>query len=246
MAAYLQYCRREVPVVQELAETLLTLATAQGFPLYMGFGRSWRGWALAMQGQGVAGLAQLRQGLAAILATGNALAPPPFLVLFAEAAGYTGQVAEGLRKLAEALTEFQASGRGDALAEAYRLEGELRLQQGAPAEAEAEASFCQALAIARRQQAKSWELRAGLSLSRLWGRQGRNREAYHLMREIYSWFTEGFDAPDLQEARALLKSLAPTRRPWALSWMLPSPRLLSLSSIFGELGSVCEALIQWT
>ena len=129
-----------------------------------------------MQGQGEAGLAQLRQGLAAVLATGQALSQSLCLVLLTEAAGHTGQVEEGLRLLAEALTAFEVSGRGDLLAEAYRLQGELILRQDTPDAARAEACFQQALAIARRQQAKSWELRAAVSLSQLWQQQGKQDE----------------------------------------------------------------------
>ena len=96
-AVYLHYRRRDAPAVQALAEALLALATAQGFPLYVGFGTCWRGWALALQGQGAAGLEQMRQGLAAIVATGQTLSQQICLVLLAEAAGHIGQVEEGLR-----------------------------------------------------------------------------------------------------------------------------------------------------
>ena len=90
----------------------------------------------------------------------------------------------------------------------YRLKGELLLQQAVPDAPQAEACFQQALAVARRQQAKSWELRAAMSLSRLWQQQGKRTEARELLAPIYRWFTEGFDTPDLQEARALLEELA--------------------------------------
>ena len=90
------------PAVQAQAEALLTLATAQGFPLFVGLAACWQGWALAVQGQGEAGLAQLRQGIAAILAAGQTGSRPLCLVLLAEAAGHAGQVEEGLRLLAEA------------------------------------------------------------------------------------------------------------------------------------------------
>ena len=100
-----------------------------------------------------------------------------------------------------------ASG-GDLLAEAYRLQGELLQRQAVPDAAQAEACFHQALAIARRQQAKSWELRAATSLARLWQRQGKRAEARELLAPVYGWFTEGFDTADLQEARALLEELA--------------------------------------
>jgi predicted ATPase len=206
-AAFLHHRRRDAPAVQAQAEALLTLATAQGFPLYVGYGTCYRGWALAMQGQGEAGLAQMRQGLATLLATGLELSRPLWLGLLAEVAGHEGQVDEGLRLLAEALTAFEASGRGDMLAEAYRLQGELRLHQALPDAAQAEACFQQALSLARRQQARSWELRAAMSLSRLWQQQGKRAASYELLAPIYGWFTEGFDTVDLQEAKALLQEL---------------------------------------
>jgi predicted ATPase len=206
-AAYLHHNRHEVPAVQEQAEALLTLATAQGFPLWVGLGTCWRGWVLAMQGRGEAGVAQLHQGLAAVLATGQTLMQPFHLVLLAEALGHTGQVEAGLRLLAEALAEIEASGQGYLLAEAYRLQGVLLLQRAVPDPAQAEACFHQALTVARRQQAKSWELRAAMSLSRLWQCHGKRAEAYTLLAPIYDWFTEGFDTVDLQEARALLEAL---------------------------------------
>ena len=205
--AYLHHHRCEAPGVQTQAEILLTLATAQGLPFFVGCGTCWRGWALAMQGQGEAGLAQMHQGLAALLATGQTLSRPLWLIMLAEAAGYAGQAEEGLRLLAEALAALEASGRGDMLAEAYRLQGELLLHQATPDASQAEACFQQALAIARHQQAKSWELRAAMSLSRLWQQQGKRNEARELLAPVYGWFTEGFDTADLQEARALLDAL---------------------------------------
>jgi hypothetical protein len=129
-AAFLHHRRREASAVQEQANALLTLGTAQGFPLHVGFGTCWRGWALAMQGQGDVGLAQLHQGMATILATGQTVSRPLCLVLLAEAAGHAGQAEEGLRLLTEALAAFEASGRGDLLVETYRLQGELLLQSG--------------------------------------------------------------------------------------------------------------------
>lgn len=208
LVATLHYRRREAPAAQVQADTLLTLATAQGFPLFMGWGAVWRGWALAMQSQCETGLAQLRQGMEAVLATGQALSRPLHLILLAEAAEQASQVDEGLRLLGEALTAFEASGRRDWLAETYRLQGALRLRQAVPDVTQAEACFQQALALARRQQAKSWELRAATSLSRLWLQQGKHTAAYELLAPIYGWFTEGFDTADLQEAKAVLAALA--------------------------------------
>jgi predicted ATPase len=211
--AFLHYHRREAAAVQAHAEVLLTLATAQELPLWIGHGTCWRGWALAIQGQGEAGMEQLRQGLAAVLATGQTLTQPLHLVLLAEAAGHAGQVEAGLRLLAEALTAFEASGRADLLAKAYRLQGELLLHQAVSDTTEAEACFNQALTIARRQQAKSWELRAATSLSRLWQQQGKRVEARAVLAEVYGWFTEGFDTADPQEAKALLEALGERKMP---------------------------------
>jgi predicted ATPase len=206
--ACLHLYRREAALVQAQADALLTLAAAQGFALQVGFGTCWKGWALAIQDQGEAGLALLRQGMAAILGTGQTLARPFCLVLLAEAAGHAGQVEDGVHLLAEAVTLLEANGQGDLLAEAHRLQGALLLRQAIPDVAQAERCFQQALDIARRQQAKSWELRAAISLSRLWQQQGKWREAHDLLASIYGWFSEGFDTFDLQAARALLAALA--------------------------------------
>jgi class 3 adenylate cyclase/predicted ATPase len=195
-AAFLHHHLHEVPALQAHANTLRALVTVQESPLFVGLGTCWQSWALAVQSQDTAALAQLRQGLAAVLATGQTGAQPHWLVLLAEAAGHTGQIAEGLRLLTKALTAFEATGRGDMLAEAYRLQGEFLLRQTTPEVAQAETCFQQALAIARRQQATSWELRAAVSLSRLWRQQGKCTAACNLLAPIYGWFTEGFDTAD--------------------------------------------------
>jgi len=205
--AWLHQRRRDVPAVREQADALLSLAMEQRFPQWVGYGTYWQGWILAAQGQGEAGLAQMRQGIAAVWATGQMLARLFGLVLLAEAAGHVGQVEEGLRLLAEALEALETNVQGDMLVEAHRLQGELLLRQATPDAAQAEACFQQALAIARRQQAKSWELRAATSLARLWQHQGKCAEAHELLAPIYGWFTEGFDTADLQEAEELLQEL---------------------------------------
>ena len=211
-AAMLYHRRHEVRAVQAQAETLLALASQHGFPQYVGLWTCWQGWVLAMHGQGEAGLARMHQGLAAVLATGHELSRSHCLMLLAEAAGHVGQIAEGLGLLAEMRTALEASERWDLLAEAYRLQGELLQRQDVPDAAQAEACFQHALAIARRQQAKSWELRAATSLARLWQRQGKRAEVYELLAPVYGWFTEGFDTADLQEAKALLEDLGGSPR----------------------------------
>jgi predicted ATPase len=150
-------------------------------------------------------MAQMHQGLAAVLAAGQMVARPHYLVLLAEAAGHAGQVAEGLRLLAEALAALETN--EGAMIEAYRLQGELLLRQAIPDATQAEACFQQALTVARHHQAKSIELRAATSLARLWHQQGKRQEAYDLLAPVYNWFTEGFDTADLQDAKALLDAL---------------------------------------
>ena len=130
-----------------------------------------------------------------------------YLALLAEASAQVGQTAEGLQALAEALATVATSTARWWEAELYRLRGELLLQHAVAQPEEAEACFQQALAVARRQQAKSLELRAAMSLARLWQGQGKRAEAHALRAEVYGWFTEGFDTPDLQEARALRATL---------------------------------------
>jgi class 3 adenylate cyclase/predicted ATPase len=210
IAAVVQQHRREERGVQERAEATIILAHEQGFPFYEAFGTMQRGWSLVAQGQHAEGIEQTRQGLAAYRATGSAVALPYGLALLAEAYATGGQVVEGLRVLAEAFALVDTQGERDYQAELYRLQGALLLaQEGTrPQEREAEQCFHQAIEIARRQQAKSLELRAAVSLSRLWHQQGKHAEAHALLAPIYAWFTEGFDTADLQEAKALLETLA--------------------------------------
>src|SRR5262245_61254497 len=156
----------------------------------------------------------MRQDLAAYQAMGQELQRSRFLALLAEACGSAGQPQEGLTALAEALAAVDSTGARWYEAELYRLKGELTLQQcggqglASDSYKAAEEYFQKAIEIARRQQAKSWELRAVMSLARLWQRQGKKVEARQRLAEIYGWFTEGFDTKDLQEAKAALEQLS--------------------------------------
>jgi predicted ATPase len=197
-----------VLAVREHAEAAVALATAQGLPGWAAEGTGLRGWALALQGQGAAGLALLRQGMAALRATGAALGVPHFCAMLADVAARLGHVEDGLRALAEALAIVDTTGARVYEAELHRLRGELLLQQTMPEAQQAEVCFQHALDVARRQQAKSWELRAAMSLARLWQQQGKRAEARELLAPIYGWFTEGFDTADLQEAKVLLAELS--------------------------------------
>jgi class 3 adenylate cyclase/predicted ATPase len=208
-AAFVHCYRREGHAAQERAEAGMALANEKGFPLYVALGMFMRGWALAVQGQGEEGIAQLHQGLAAFRAVGLELGRSWHLALLAEAYGEVGQTAAGLTVLAEALAVVDKTGEERYWeAELHRLKGELLLVLSTDNTTEAEACFHQALDIARRQEAKSLELRAAISLSRLWQQQGKRTEARALLAPIYSWFTEGFDTADLREAKGLLDALS--------------------------------------
>jgi predicted ATPase len=206
-AAIFHHFRREERAVQECAEAAIILATEQGFPFWRAYGSILHGWALTQQGQAQEGIEQIHQGLTAYRATGAEANRPYFLALLAEAYGTIEQPEAGLTVLAEALTHADKTGERWWEPEIYRLKGVLLLQS-ADNHAEAHACFHHALDIARRQQAKALELRAATSLGRLWQQQGKCAEARQLLAEVYGWFTEGFDTPDLGEAKALLDELA--------------------------------------
>ncbi len=222
--AIVHQLRREVEAVQEHEETLLVLATEQGLSYWAVQGSVLQGWALAAQGQVQEGIARMRRGLAAYQATGAELTRRYYLLLLCETCREARQVEEGLSYLAEALAVVHRTGVRPEEAELYRLKGELTLQQfkvqGSEfkvsdpqplipdPQAEAEACFLKAIEIAQSQKAKSWELRATMSLARLWQHQGKQKEAHQMLAEIYGWFTEGFDTKDLQEAKALLDELS--------------------------------------
>ena len=142
-----------------------------------------RGWVLAAQGQSAEGIAQMREGLSALQATEAELAQPRLLALLAEAYAHGGHAEAGLRVVAEALAVAQRTGERRDEAEISRIKGELLVRQAIPNAPEAEACFQHALAIARRQQAKSWELRAAMGLARLWQQQGKRQEARHCWRK---------------------------------------------------------------
>jgi predicted ATPase len=207
-AGELHQLRREVQAAQERAEAEIALCTEQGFALYLARTTILRGWALAKQGQWEEGMGQMHQGLSAYRGTEAEQIRPYCLGLLAETYRDAGQTEEGLAVLAEALAVIHSTGERIYEAELYRLNGELRLRLATDNAAEAETYFRQALDVARSQQAKSLELRATMSLSRLWQQQGKQAEAHALLASIYGWFTEGFDTADLQEAKALLEVLA--------------------------------------
>ena len=222
-ALILQQFHRNYGAVYERAEALLALSIEREFPFWLAYGTILRGWTLAMQGHTSEGIVQMRQGLATWQRTGAELERSYWLALLAEGYGKGGQVDAGLQTLDECFVAVANTGECWWEAELYRLKGELLLQSrgsdpqsailaqvagSRTLDAEAETSFLQALTLARCREAKALELRAALSLGRLWQCQGKSREARELLAPIYGWFTEGFDTTDLREAKALLDELS--------------------------------------
>jgi class 3 adenylate cyclase/predicted ATPase len=202
---------RDPAGTRALAEEALVLSEKYGLPFIGAMASILRGWALTSEGEFEQGLAEMRRGLAAQLATGAHMARPYWLYLIADACRRTGAADDGLELIDAAGTAVEDADERDWEAEIHRLRGELLLAVGEPARSDvaplAESSFRRALEVARRQGARSLELRAAVSLSGLLRREGRDDEARDLLARVYSWFTEGFDTPDLREAAALAADL---------------------------------------
>jgi predicted ATPase len=199
---------RDVTTVHAYGNDSVALASEHGFPVWAALGRVLQGWAEAQEGQAMTGIVLIRDGLAAVEATGGRVSTPFYLALLAEALALAGKIEEGLATLNDALAKAAASGARGWDAEINRLRGELTGRLPHPNRAKAEDSFRTAVAIAREQGTRGYELRAATSLARLWGKQGRRAEARDLLAPVYGSFTEGFDTTDLKEARALLEELA--------------------------------------
>jgi predicted ATPase len=212
-ACFFEQHRRAGYEAQDRAEALVELSTEQGFPHFLAAATVIRGWALTQSGEVETGFAQLRQGLPAWRATGAGLYEPYFLGLQAEAHGRSGSVEEGLDLLVKALDRVEETGERWFEAELHRMMGELMLRLSKADPTAAESRFGHAVATARQQGAKLWELRAATSLARLWREQGRRGEAHHLLSPLYNQFTEGFGTPDLQAARAILRETTASWEP---------------------------------
>ncbi len=206
-AAMTYQFRQDGPRVRELTDEVVAFSAEHGLPVWLGVGTLLRGWAMVRQGEAAAGIAEMRRGLAIFRATGAEAFLNYQLCLLAEAYGKARQLGAGLAVLEEAQALVEKNEERFWEAELYRLKGELLLGMGGDA-SEIEACFHQAIEIARRQQAKSLELRGVMSLRRWQQQQGQSAAAQPLLAEIYGWFTEGFDTRDLQDAKALLEELS--------------------------------------
>jgi predicted ATPase len=208
LAGVAAFFARDVATACAYGNDCVAVTSEHGFALWAARGRMLQGWAGAQRGEATTGIARIREGLAASEATGSRSTIPFYLTLLAEALALAGKVEEALATLDDALAKAAVSGEKGWSAEIHRLRGELTSRLPHPDPAKAEDSFRTALAIAREQGTRGYELRAATSLARLWAEQGRRAEARDLLAPVYGWFTEGFDTPDLKEAKALLEELA--------------------------------------
>jgi predicted ATPase len=205
VAAIYTFLRRPA-VVARLTTTAIAIADEHDFPQQMAQGMILRGWSRTLQGEGVQGIGELCDGLTLWKTLGTVLHLSYFPLLLAEAYAKAGDPEAGLTAVAEALAATTTYNDRYWEAETLRLHGVL-LRMAGKSVHEAESAFQQALVIARRQQAKSLELRAAVSLCRLWQDQGQLETAHDLLSDLYHWFTEGFNTVDLQEAKVLLEEL---------------------------------------
>jgi predicted ATPase len=206
-SAFVHHLRGEIALCLERADSAVALATQQMLPHFTAQAMVPFGWALVKRGQTEEGLARLRSAIDAHPRDNRGMRLRS-LTLLAEACLEAGRIEEGLSATQEGLVETEETEVRLYEAEFNRLEGELLLASKELDRSRAEAAFRKAIAIAREQGAKSWELRAATSLARLLARPGRREEARVVLAPVYGWFTEGFDTPDLKEAKALLDALA--------------------------------------
>ena len=225
-AAVIHQLRGEPLLAQERAETVIAIADEYGLEMWTTLGRIHRGWARLEQGAVDEPMRELERGLAAYQATGGRLWRGHALGLLAAALARTGRIEEGLATVAEALALVDEIGEHCPAAELHRLQGELLIMQASgtakptaaaaaarfdkaesPLVARAEACFDRALALAREQQARSWELKVATSLGRLLQRQGKRDKARRMVKGAYDWFAEGHETADLRAARTVLAAL---------------------------------------
>jgi tetratricopeptide (TPR) repeat protein len=206
-ATYISELRREPERMKARAEARLALSTESGYAAGRALSEFYLGLADALAGDLENGIVRMRQHLSELRAAGFEVAAAYHLALIATAMGKAEQFDEALRTIDESFQIIERTGQRNCQAEVHRLKGELLLGRAASNAAQAEKSFRTAVEIARKQHAKSWELRATTSLARLLAKQRKYDKARAMLAEIYNWFTEGFDTPDLKDAKTLLDEL---------------------------------------
>ena len=207
--AYFAYFHcRNYAATNALLHELIALADEKGAAFWKAGGEMLQGCVLAFTGKPSDAVHTITTGLGAWRSTGATLFIPEHLSCLARALAELGQLDDAWRCVGEAMTAMETTKERWCEAEVNRIAGEIALMSPEPDAAKAEAYFERALTVARQQQAKSWELRAAMSLARLWRDQGKVQQARELLAPVYGWFTEGFDTRDLKEAKALLEELA--------------------------------------
>jgi predicted ATPase len=199
---------RRITEAEHLAGVVIDVATRHRMPLWLAWGLILQGSAIAHHGQAAVGIERIRSGTETALATGAGYLEPFHLGLLVEALTATGDIDQGLAVIDTAMARAEASGQKGNYAELHRLRGDLLRRLPQPNFKECEASFRRALAIAQEQGARSYALRAALSLARLLHHQGENHKARKVLAPIYDSFAEGFSLADLKKAKALLDELA--------------------------------------
>ena len=188
-------------------DEVTALADEKGSLLWKSLGMALQGCVFALTGKASNAVQMITSGIAAVRPTGQTLWMPLFLSFLAKAYAELNQFDDARRSIGEAMTMVETTKEKWYEAEINRIAGEIALKSPGPDAAKAEAYFERALAVARQQQAKSWELRAAMSMARHWRDQGKRDAARDLLAPVYGWFTEGFDTLDLKEAKALLDEL---------------------------------------
>jgi len=206
-AGTVHFERGELNRTRERSEELMGLAEKLGFPVYLGAGRFLRAFARVESGEGEVGIAEMQQALVELAGVGSRLGAQLFVSMRADALRKVGRHDDALGALALGVARAEKQRQHYYDAELHRLRAEILLDMDGDVVEEAEALLAQSLEIARRQEAKTFELRAATSLARLWQRQGKHDAARALLAPVYDWFTEGFDTCDLKEAKALLAEL---------------------------------------
>jgi predicted ATPase len=204
---YTLYLLDEVEMIKEAAPGAISFSAEQGFPFYATFAQAFEGWAFTRRGNLQDGVIQMRAGIEGFRATGTLLFMPEFFVLLADSLGRIGEFEEAFQLIEKSLDQSDQWGERQFEADAHRVRAGLLLLQDAFNQDEAERNYVKAIEVARRQDAKLWELRAATGLARLWRDQGRKKEARELLLQVYGWFTEGFGVPTVQEANQTLNTL---------------------------------------
>ncbi len=199
---------RNFSKAKELIETAIQICIEQKFPFLLANGNIYRSWVLGIGKNDETVIPKMRQSISATRATGTAGGLTYRLLALTEVYAHVGRLDEAMQTLEEVESFLNKTGERFREADLYRLKGEFLISKSTDRINDAETYFHKALTIARRQQAKSLELRAAMSMSRIWQSEGKIEEARGLLSEIYSWFTEGFDTADLIDAKALLEELS--------------------------------------